>query len=191
MNEIFAQIIYPAWKLKYRALRRILRRSMVIEVAGNYSTSRKVRTWRILLQVIKHEFVTFQSVAYITHVETEVLYDEIGHLAPYFTTNKSNKVKGTVTNSETSRHFERLTKCRRFKYLLKELDPAAFIACDKWFHKLGPPITKEHFVCVCAREHTLACMRVSLHACVVFACIHVHICVIVCVCVCAHAFCFS
>ena len=32
-------------------------------------------------------FVTFQSVAYIAHVETEVLYDEIGHLVPYFTTN--------------------------------------------------------------------------------------------------------
>ena len=28
----------------------------------------------------------FQSVAYISHVETEVLYDEIGHLAPYSTT---------------------------------------------------------------------------------------------------------
>ena len=31
--------------------------------------------------------VTFQSVQYIAHVETEVLNDEIGHLAPYFTTN--------------------------------------------------------------------------------------------------------
>ena len=110
---------------------------------------------------------------YIAHVEKEVLYDVIGHLAPYFTTNKSNKVKGTVTNSETSRYFERLIKYDRFKYLLKELDPASLTVCGMWFHKLGPPITKEHFVCVCAREHTLACMRVSLHTCVVFvfACI--------------------
>ena len=79
----------------------------------------------------------------------EVLYDEIGHLAPYFTTNKSNKVKGTVTNSETSRYFETLTKYDRFKYLLKELDPASLTVFGKWFHKLGPPITKDHFVCVC------------------------------------------
>ena len=57
--------------------------------------------------------------------------------------------------------------------------------CGKWFHKLGPPITKEHFVCVDARERTLACMRVSLHACVclcVFACM----CVCDCVCVCLY-----
>ena len=32
-------------------------------------------------------FVTFQSVAYLAHVETKVSYDEIGHLVPYFTTN--------------------------------------------------------------------------------------------------------
>ena len=38
-------------------------------------------------------FFTFQSVPYLAHVETEVVYDEIGHLAPYFTTNKSNKGK--------------------------------------------------------------------------------------------------
>ena len=36
-------------------------------------------------------FVTFQSVAYIAHVETEVLYDEIGHLASYFTTNNQTR----------------------------------------------------------------------------------------------------
>ena len=48
MNERFLQFISPACKLKCRALGRILRRSMVIEVAGNYFTSRKVRTWRIL-----------------------------------------------------------------------------------------------------------------------------------------------
>ena len=42
-----------------------------------------MRTWRILLQIIKHEFITFQSVPYIAHVEMEVLYDEIEHLAPH------------------------------------------------------------------------------------------------------------
>ena len=87
-------------------------------------------------QVITREFVTFLSVPYIAHVETEVLYDEIGHIAPYFTTNKSNKVKGTVTNSETSRYFDRLTKYGRFNYLLIELNPASLTVCDKWFHKL-------------------------------------------------------
>ena len=99
-------------------------------------------------------FVTFQSVPYIARVETEVLYDEIGHLAPYFITNKSNKVKGTVTNSETTRYFETLTKYDRFKYLLKELDPTSLTVSGKWFHKLGPPITKEHCVCVCAHAST-------------------------------------
>ena len=39
-------------------------------------------------------FVTFQSVAYIAHVETKVLYDEIGHLAPYFTTN--NQIRSSA-----------------------------------------------------------------------------------------------
>ena len=57
-----------------------------------------MRTWRILTQVIKREFVTSQSVPYIAHVDTGVLCDEVGHLTPFFTTNKSNKVDGTVTN---------------------------------------------------------------------------------------------
>ena len=48
----------------------------------------------------------------------------------------------------------------------------------------------ERILCVCVftREHTLACMRVSLHACVVFVCLHICVCecmcVRVCVCVC-------
>ena len=113
-------------------------------------------------------------------METEVLYDEIEHLAPYFTTNKSTKVKGTVTNSETSRYFERLTKYDRFKYLLKELDSASLTVCDEWFHKLGPLITKEHFVCVfvcgCTRAHA------RVHACV-FTCMR-RLCVFACMCVC-------
>ena len=36
-------------------------------------------------------FITIQSVSYIAHVEMEVLYDEIGLLAPYFTTD--NKIR--------------------------------------------------------------------------------------------------
>ena len=134
----------------------------------------------VFCQVKSHgNFFTFQSVPYIAHVETEVLYDEVGHLAPYFTTKKSNKVKGTVTNYENIRYFERLTKYERFKHLLKELDPAFLTVCGNWFQKLGSPITKEHFVSVCARELTRACMRVSLHACVVFACLRVCVCVCV------------
>ena len=66
--------------------------------AGNYSTSRKVRTWRIITQAIKREFVTYQSVPYIAHVDTGVLCDDVGHLTQFVTTNKSNKVEGTVTN---------------------------------------------------------------------------------------------
>ena len=127
-------------------------------------------------------FVTFQSVPYIAHVETEVLYNEIGNLASYFTTNKSNKVKGTVTNSETSRYFERLTKYDRFKYLLKELDPAFLTVCGKWFHKLGSPITKEHFVCVCVHAGTRssACVCLYMHASSLCVCMYA--CVIACVC---------
>ena len=37
MNERFSQIISPSWKLKCRALRRILRRSMVINTLGDDS----------------------------------------------------------------------------------------------------------------------------------------------------------
>ena len=81
---------------------------------------------------------------------------------------------GTVTNSETSRYFERLTKYDRFKYLLKELDPASLTVCGKWFHKLGPPITKEHFVCVCARTRAHArvnaCVFTYMRRLCVFAC---------------------
>ena len=114
----------------------------------------------------------------MAHVETEVLYDEIGQLASYFTTNKSNKVKGTVTNSETSRYFERLTKYERFKYLLlKELDPTSLTVSGKRFHKLEPPIKKEHFVCVCmcTRAHA------RVHACVI-TCMR-RLCVFACMCV--------
>ena len=48
---------------------------------GNYSTSRGVRTWRILAQVITGDFAASQSVPYITyiaHVVTGVLCVEVG-----------------------------------------------------------------------------------------------------------------
>ena len=64
------------------------------------------------------------------------------------------------------------------------MDPASLTVSGKWFHKLWPPITKEYFVYVDAREHTLVCMRVSLHACV---CLCMHACVCNCVCVCIRA----
>ena len=58
------------------------------------------------------------------------------------------------------------------------MDPTSLTVSGKWFHKLGPPIRKEHIVCVGARERTLACMRVPLHACV---CLCVHACMCACV----------
>ena len=49
----------------------------LLRMRGNYSTSRKVRTWRILSQVITREFSTSQSIPYIAHVDAEVLCDEV------------------------------------------------------------------------------------------------------------------
>ena len=148
-----------------------------------------MRSWRILAKYSHGNFLTFQSVPHIAHVETEVFYDEIGHLAPYFTTKKSNKVKGTVTNSEASRYFERLTKCDRCKYLLKELVPASFTVWASGSTN-SCLLSRRNFVCVCvcvcvrvcvaAREHTLAFMRVSLHSCVVFVCLRLCVCECVC-----------
>ena len=75
-------------------------------------------------------FVTFQSFAYIAHVETEVLYDEIGHLTPYFTTNNQIRSRAVLQIQNQVGFFERLTHYDRFKYLLKELDPASFTVCN-------------------------------------------------------------
>ena len=50
------------------------------------------------------------------------------------------------------------------------MDPAYLTFSGKWFHKLGPPTTKEHCVCVC--------MRVSL-------CAYVYVCVCLFTCVCS------
>ena len=107
-------------------------------------------------------FVTSQSVRYIASRDTGVLCDEVGHLTPFFSTNKSNKVEGTVTNVK-SRYFERLTKYERFKYLLKQvIDPAYLTFFGKWFHELGPPTAKEHCVCVFVR----VCARTGARVCV-------------------------
>ena len=70
----------------------VLRQSMVINTLGdavkdacNYSTSSKVRTWRILNQVITREFCYLsQRSMHCVHVDIGVLCDEVGHLTPFF-----------------------------------------------------------------------------------------------------------
>ena len=82
-----------------------IRRGLSVKDAGNYSTSCKVRNWRILTQVITREFCYFsQHSIHCVHIDTGVLCDEVGHLTPFFTTNKSNQVEGTVTKLRKSRY---------------------------------------------------------------------------------------
>ena len=53
-----------------------------------------MRTWRILTKVIKREFLTFQNLPYIAHVDTGVLCDQFRFFLLQI---NQNKVKGTVT----------------------------------------------------------------------------------------------
>ena len=169
MNERFSQIIFSSWKLKCHAPRRILRRSMVIEDEDNYSTSRKVRPWRILLQVIKHEFCYFSERC----IHSACRYRSIVRWR--FTTNKSNKVEGTVINLEKAGiSKDWLNMIVLSIFLNNSMNPTSLEVSGKWFHKLWHPIKKEYFACV------FVCMPVCV-------CVHVHIIV----CVYAHAFCFS
>ena len=187
MNERFSQLISPAWKLKCRALGRILRRSMVIEVAGNYSTSRKVRTWRILAKSSNMFFLFLfyfseRCIHRACRNGSFVRWDRTFGTIFYY--KWSNKVKVTATNSESSRYYEKLTKHERFKYLLKELDPSSFTVCGKCFHKLGSPITKEQFVYTRAHARVHVCVFTCMRRLCMFAymCVNVCVCVIVYVC---------
>ena len=122
-----------------------------------------------------------------------MLCDEIGHLKPFCTTNKSNKVEGTVTNLKKIRYFERLTKYERFKYLLKQLDGSSLVEIG--WQVVPQTLTSDPkelfvFVWVCAR--TCACVCVGLYVCVwvlafLFVCVCMFACVCVRMCLCAHA----
>ena len=61
-----------------------------------YKNGNGVIRWQISTSV--NICVTYQSVPYIAHVDTRLLCDEVGYLTPFFTTNKSNKVEGNLTN---------------------------------------------------------------------------------------------
>ena len=125
------------------------------------------------------------------HVDTGVLCDEVGHLTPFFSTNKSNKVEGTVTKLRNGRYFERLTKYERFMYLLKHsIDPASLTLSGRGSSNsdLRPRKNIVYvclFGCVHARALTCVCVWLDLYVCVcvcVLACVFVCMCVYVCMC---------
>ena len=163
-----------------------------VEDAGNYSTSRKVRTWLILTQLITREFFYFSQLSiHCVHVDTRMFCDEVGHLTPFCITNKSNKVEGTVTKLRRSRYFERLTKYERFKYLLKQLDGSSLLEIVQQMVPQTRASDRERTLCVfvwmCACTCTYVCVSKLVCMCVclrVFFCVCVYVCV--CVCLCAY-----
>ena len=117
----------------------------IVKDADNYSTSRKVRTWRILTQVIKREFVTYQSIPFITHVDTGVLYDEVRNFLLQINQIQSRALLQILK----SRYFERLTKYKRFKYLLKQLDGSSLFDIVRQVVPHTPTSDHEKTLCVC------------------------------------------
>ena len=96
-------------------------------------------------------FVTFQSVPYIAHVDGGVLCDDVRNFLQQINQIKSEG--GTVTNFKKPA-FERLTKYGVLSICLnKSMDPASLTLSGKWFHKLGSQTTKEQCVCVCVWVH--------------------------------------
>ena len=152
-----------------------------------------MRTWRILTEVIKREYCYFpQRSIHCVHVDTGVLCDEVGHWTPFFTTNKSNKVEGTVTNLRKSWYFERLTKNGRFKYLLKQLDGSSLLDIVRQVVPSTRASDRERTLCVCVCVGVYAHVRVgvcvSWSVCICLrACVCMFPCVCVRMCVCAYA----
>ena len=126
-----------------------------------------------------------------------MLCDEVGHSAPFFTTNKSNKIKGTLNKLRKRLYFDRLTKYERFMYLLKQVDGSSLLDIVRQVVPQTPATDSERTLCVCVCvgvcTHVCICVCVSWFVCVcmyvcVFACVCVRVCVclhmFVCVCVC-------
>ena len=117
-------------------------------------------------------FVTFQSVAYIAHVDTGVLCDEV--------LLQINQIKSrTPLQIKKSRYFERLTKYDSFKYLLKKLDESNLINSVRQVVPQTLTSYHERILCVCVGTPAHA----RMHACV-FVCMRM--CVYVCMYTCAY-----
>ena len=73
-----------------------VRRWLSVKDAGNYSTSRKVRTWRILIHVNTGEFWYFSWCSiHCVRVDTGVLSDKVWHLTPYLLQINKTNVKSS------------------------------------------------------------------------------------------------
>ena len=125
-------------------------------------------------------FVTFQSVPYIEHVDAEVLCDEVRNLLLQI--NQIMSGGGHCYKFKKSRYFERLTKYERFMYLLKQLDGSSLLDIVRQMLPLTRTSDRERTLCVCV------CVGVCKHVRMcVSICDCVYVCMIACirVCVCA------
>ena len=125
-------------------------------------------------------FVTFQNIPYIAHVDAGVLCDEVRNFLLQINQIKSRALLQIMKKPI----FERLTKYECFKYLLKQLDGSSLLDIVRQMPKLTRTSDRERTLCVCV------CVCVSVRMCMsLCACVYVCVCVCVwlraCVCVCA------
>ena len=126
--------------------------------------------------------------------------DKVGHLTQFFTRNKSYKVEGIVTKLRKSRYFERLTKYKPFKYVLKQLDGSSLLDIVRQVVLQTRASDRERTVCVCvclcecmrARARRvcvgeLVCMYVYVCVSSRVCCVRVCMCVCICVRMCVYA----